>query len=82
MVPTVSPGIKPSTGLAVPRLRKVAFKKTDISRAISAAQKGGVTVSEMEIGQDGAIRLKFASGQPDTAISTGNGQFDEWEERL
>ena len=82
VVPAASPSLKPTTDLAVSRLRRVGFKKTDISRAISAAQKGGVTVSEMEIGKDGAIRLKFANGQPGTAISPGNDQFDDWEERL
>lgn len=77
-----SPRLEIVGGLAGTRNRKAGFKKSDVWRAISAAQKGGVTVSEMEIGKDGAIRLKFASGQPDKAISSGNDQFDKWEERL
>lgn len=69
-------------GASPPRSRKAGFKKSDVWRAISAAQKGGVTVSEMEIGHDGAIKLKFASDHSDSAGPTGNDQFDQWADRL
>lgn len=69
-------------GATVSRIRKSGFKKSDVWRAISAAQKGGVTVSEMEIAQDGAIRLKFATDHSDGDRPVGNDQFDQWVDRL
>lgn len=69
-------------GAAVSRIRKSGFKKSDVWRAISAAQKGGVTVSEMEIAQDGAIRLKFATDHLESNGLVGNDEFDQWVDRL
>src|SRR5690606_8321616 len=62
---------------AAPARRKTRapFRKGDVMRAISAVQKAGMDVGEIEISPDGNIR-----------ISTGNRKeadlFGEWEGRL
>ncbi|MDZ4137970.1 MAG: hypothetical protein U1D66_03710 [Erythrobacter sp.] len=82
IVASVATDVSTNRGASPSRSRKAGFKKSDVWRAISAAQKGGVTVSEMEIGHDGAIKLKFASDHSDSAEPAGNDQFDQWADRL
>lgn len=63
------------------RRRTSPFRKVDIARAISAAQKGGATVSELEIKPDGAIRLTFAIGAHSLEERKAT-PYEEWAEKL
>jgi hypothetical protein len=60
-------------------VRRSSFRKSDIWRALSAAQKGGANVTAMEIGRDGSIRLSFNEAAGDAARATA---FDDWADRL
>lgn len=61
--------------------RKSSFRKSDVWRAISAAQKGGANVTCVEIGRDGSLRLLF--NQPEKSNgSQDHASFDEWADRL
>lgn len=57
--------------------RRATFVKTDLTRAMEAAQRGGFQVRSIEISQDGSIRLYSddSGGVPRTL-------FDQWEARL
>ena len=43
---------------------KSNFKKTDVRRAISAAQLEGLEIDAVEIDPDGTIKLVFGTEQP------------------
>ncbi|TXC68260.1 hypothetical protein FSZ31_11280 [Sphingorhabdus soli] len=82
IVSTSSVDARIDTIIPPARSRKASFRKSDVWRAISAAQKGGVAVSEMEIGNDGSIRLKFVGVHPDTGEQASDNEFDKWSDKL
>lgn len=57
--------------------RRALFVKTDLTRAVDAAQKVGFQVGSIEISQDGRIRL-----YSDDGARAPRSLFDEWDERL
>ncbi len=46
----------------MPRPRSASFREADVVRAVKAAQKAGLCVSEVECRRDGSVIIK--SGQP------------------
>ena len=55
---------------------KANFKASDVTRALRATQRAGLTVGRTEISADGTIRLIHGEGGP--AIGTA---YDQWKER-
>lgn len=57
------------------------FRMADISRAIRAAQKAGVTVGGVDIHTDGAIRISIVTNEG-SASCTSASAFEVWKDRL
>lgn len=77
MIRKITPEVRERNRPTPPRKRRTSFVKADITRAMSAAQKGGFQVRSIEIDQDGRIRL-YSDDHADKPQSL----FDQWEERL
>lgn len=76
-MPKIVPAPRTRSSLPPKPKRRVAFAKSDITRAVSAARVVGFDVRSIEISQDGRIRL-YSEDSPSVSQSL----FDEWEARL
>jgi hypothetical protein len=47
--------------------RAAAFRQSDLTRAIRAAQAAGLTVTRAKVAADGEIEMEFAAPDPDSA---------------
>ena len=55
---------------------KAAFKASDVTKAMRAAMRAGLSVGRTEIAPDGTIRL--IHGDAGAALGTA---YDQWKER-
>lgn len=61
--------------MTTPR-KRVAFRQSDLIRAVKAARAADVAVSAVEIAPDGTIRVLTA-----TAPQAPASPFDEWKQK-
>lgn len=57
-----------------PKDTSLRFRASDLTRALRAAAKAGLTVAKSEIAPDGLIRLVYGADAAD-------GSFEAWKER-